>query len=68
MAQYRKKQVIFSQGDSALSVFYIQKGRVKLTVVSKQGKEAVIGIFGARSFFARAAYPVSLCEWQVPPR
>jgi CRP/FNR family cyclic AMP-dependent transcriptional regulator len=51
MTQYRKKQVIFSQGDSAHSVFYIQKGRVKLTVVSKQGKEAVIGIFGARSFF-----------------
>src|SRR5690349_7956608 len=51
MTQYRKKQVIFSQGDSAHSVFYIQKGRVKLSVISKQGKEAVIGIFGARSFF-----------------
>jgi len=49
--QYRKKQIIFSQGDPANAVFYVQKGRVKLTVVSKRGKEAVIGIVGARAFF-----------------
>jgi len=51
ITQYRKKQRIFSQADSADAVFYIQKGRVKLTVVSKQGREAVIGILGVRNFF-----------------
>lgn len=51
ITQYRKSRVIFSQGDLADAVFYIQKGRVKLTVVSKQGKEAVIGILGSKSFF-----------------
>jgi CRP/FNR family cyclic AMP-dependent transcriptional regulator len=51
ITQYRKKQVIFPQGDSADAVFYIQKGRVKLTVVSKQGREAVVGILAARNFF-----------------
>src|ERR1700751_2725846 len=48
---YRKRQVIFSQGDIAEAVFYVQKGRVNLTVVSKQGREAIIGILGAGSFF-----------------
>ena len=43
-------QVIYAQGDSGDAVFYIQKGRVKLTVVSKFGKQAVIGILGAGSF------------------
>ncbi len=54
--QYRKRQVIFSQGDIADAVFYIQKGRVKLTVISKQGREAVIGILGSRSFFWRGLF------------
>ncbi len=39
---YRRKQVIFAQGDPADAVFYIQEGKVKVTVVSSQGKEAVI--------------------------
>lgn len=39
-----KKHLIFSQGDAAEAVFYIQAGKVKLTVVSQQGKEAVIAI------------------------
>jgi CRP/FNR family transcriptional regulator, cyclic AMP receptor protein len=49
--KYRKNQTIFSQGDPADSVFYVQKGKVKLTVVSEQGKEAVIAILGADEFF-----------------
>src|SRR5579872_3808611 len=49
--KYRKDQVIFSQGDPADAVFYVQKGKVKLTVVSEQGKEAVIAILGADEFF-----------------
>lgn len=43
--------VIFSQGDLADAIFYIQKGKVKLTVISKQGKEAVVAILGVGDFF-----------------
>jgi CRP/FNR family transcriptional regulator, cyclic AMP receptor protein len=46
-----KKQKVFSQGDSADSVFYIQKGKVKLSVVAKSGKEATIGILNEGEFF-----------------
>jgi len=48
------KQIIFSQGDAADAVFYIQKGKVKLTVVSQQGKEAVVAILEPASFFGEA--------------
>ncbi|HTA51746.1 MAG TPA: Crp/Fnr family transcriptional regulator [Candidatus Acidoferrum sp.] len=50
IVQYRNKQVVFSQGDAAARVFYIQKGRVKLTVVSKNAKEAVVAILGDGDF------------------
>jgi CRP/FNR family cyclic AMP-dependent transcriptional regulator len=46
-----KKNTIFAQGDTSDSVFYIQEGKVKLTVVSKSGKEATIGILNEGSFF-----------------
>jgi CRP/FNR family transcriptional regulator, cyclic AMP receptor protein len=49
--EYRKKQIIFAQGAPAYDVSYIQKGRVKLSIVSKQGKEAVIAILGVGDFF-----------------
>jgi len=49
--RYGKDQVVFSQGDPADAVFYIQKGKAKVTVVSKQGKEAVVAIFGTDEFF-----------------
>jgi CRP-like cAMP-binding protein len=48
---YRKEQIVFSQGDPADAVFYIQKGKVKLTVVSEQGKEAIVAILGTNDFF-----------------
>jgi CRP/FNR family cyclic AMP-dependent transcriptional regulator len=48
---HRKDEIIFSQGDPADSVFYIQKGKVKVTVVSEQGKEAVVAILGTNDFF-----------------
>ena len=48
---YRKNEVVFSQGDLADAVFYIQNGNVKLTVTSKHGKEAVIAMLGAGCFF-----------------
>ena len=49
--EYRKKQIIFSQGAAADSIFYIQSGRVKLSIVSKEGKEAVVAILGPDDFF-----------------
>jgi CRP/FNR family cyclic AMP-dependent transcriptional regulator len=51
IADYRQDSVIFSQADPANAIFYIQKGKVKLTVVSRRGKEAVIAILGAGDFF-----------------
>lgn len=51
VASYRRKQEIFTQGDPADAVFYIQKGRVKLTVVSKQGKEAIVALLSSDEFF-----------------
>jgi CRP/FNR family transcriptional regulator, cyclic AMP receptor protein len=49
--KYQGGKTIFQQGDAADAVFYIQKGRVKLTVVSKQGREGVIAILSAGDFF-----------------
>jgi CRP/FNR family transcriptional regulator, cyclic AMP receptor protein len=48
---YEKSQVVFSQGDPAQAIFYIQNGKIKLTVVSKEGKEAVVAILDAGDFF-----------------
>jgi len=50
-AKYLKSGIIFSQGSRAGTVFYLQQGSIKLSVVSKQGKEAVIAILPAESFF-----------------
>jgi len=50
-----EKQSIFTQGDVADAVFYIQKGKVKLTVVSKTGREATIGILNEQNFFGEGA-------------
>jgi CRP/FNR family cyclic AMP-dependent transcriptional regulator len=51
VAEYHKGQVVFSQGSEADAVFYIQKGKIKLTIVSEQGKEAVVGILEPGHFF-----------------
>jgi CRP/FNR family transcriptional regulator, cyclic AMP receptor protein len=50
-----KKQMIFAQGDPADAVFYVQKGKVRLTVVSKAGKEATIGIVSEGNFFGEGS-------------
>ena len=52
---FAKKQTFFTQGDAADAVFYLQTGKVKLTVVSKTGKEATIGILGEGDFFGEGA-------------
>ena len=60
-----KKQTIFGQGDSSDSVFYIQKGKVKLTVVSKRGKEATIGVLNDGDFFGEGCLtgqPLRMCS------
>src|ERR1700727_3664626 len=50
ISTHRKNEIIFSQGDAADAVFYIKKGKVSVTVVSKQGKEAVVALLGADEF------------------
>src|ERR1700758_5829332 len=52
---FLKKQTIFAQGDLADAVFYLQTGKIRLTVLSKTGKEATIGILSDGSFFGEGA-------------
>jgi CRP-like cAMP-binding protein len=51
VSRYRENQPVFSQGDPADSVFYVQEGKAKITVLSEQGKEAVVAIHGKGDFF-----------------
>src|ERR1700730_14287981 len=51
ISKYQKDQIVFSQGAVGDAVFFIQKGKIKLTVVSERGKEAVVGILGPDHFF-----------------
>ena len=52
---FPRKQTIFAQGDAADAVFYLQEGKVRLTVVSESGKEATLGILNAGEFFGEGA-------------
>ena len=66
--EYRNKQVVFSQGDASDAVFLIQSGKVKLTVVSTRGKEAVIGVLERGSFFGEgclAGQPLRMASASV---
>jgi len=54
IVKYRKSQVVFSQGDPADAVFYVQTGKLKVTVVSDRGKEAVAAILSPDEFFGEA--------------
>ena len=61
--EFKKKQTIYSQGDPGQHVFYIQKGRVRLSVVNKTGKEAVVATLGPGDFFGEgclAAQPLRI--------
>jgi len=63
IAEYSKGQMVFSQGDPADAVFYIQKGKIKLAVVSDAGKEAVIALLGSGDFLGEgclAAQPIRM--------
>jgi CRP/FNR family transcriptional regulator, cyclic AMP receptor protein len=50
IVELKKGQRVFSQGDAATAVFYVQTGKIKLTVISKRGKEATIALLGAANF------------------
>jgi CRP/FNR family cyclic AMP-dependent transcriptional regulator len=64
----QKKQTIFTQGDSCDAAFYIQKGNVRLTVVSKTGQEATIGYQATATFSGKVALQVRLSAWGRPPQ
>jgi CRP-like cAMP-binding protein len=68
VVEYRRSQKISSQGDTATSVMYVQKGGVKLSVVNEIGKEAVLAILDQVTFLVRGAWRVSLFEWGQRPR
>ena len=51
ISNYRKDQIVFRQGDPSDAVFYIQSGKAKRTVISEQGKEAVVALLDAGDFF-----------------
>ena len=60
-----KKQTVFCQGDSADAVFYVQEGKVKLTVLSKSGKEATIGVLNEGDFLGESCLtgqPLRMCS------
>jgi CRP/FNR family transcriptional regulator, cyclic AMP receptor protein len=59
---FSKKQKVFTQGDVADSVFYVQKGKVRLTVVSKVGKEATLGVLSEGEFFGEGALAGQPCR------
>jgi CRP/FNR family transcriptional regulator, cyclic AMP receptor protein len=50
ISKYRRNQIVFSQGDPADSVFYVRDGKIKVTVISEHGKEAVVAILGSDEF------------------
>src|SRR5437868_3952746 len=55
IVSYRPNHTVFAQGDPADSVFYIEKGKVQVSVLSKRGKEAVLAILGSGDFFGEGA-------------
>ena len=65
VAAFPKKQIIFAQGDLSDAVFYVQKGKVRISVLSKNGKEATIAILNEGDFFGEgclAGQPVRMCS------
>jgi CRP-like cAMP-binding protein len=65
---FPKKQAVFAQGDPADAVFYLQAGKVRLTVVSKTGKEAAIGISSGEVSSVKVRLRVNLSVWALRPQ
>ena len=55
LSRYKENQIVYSQGDPADSIFYIHRGKVKVTVISKLGKEAIVAIRGPDEFCGEGA-------------
>ena len=68
IVEYRRGEAIFTQGEPCEHVMYIQKGNVKLSVLSKAGREAVVAMLGAGEFLAKGAWPVNRHAWGVRRR
>jgi CRP-like cAMP-binding protein len=68
ISKYQKDQVVFSQGDIADAVFYIQSGKIKLTVVSERGKEAVVEFWDLVTFVAKDVSMAIRCGSPQPRR
>ena len=71
IGKFRRKEIVFAQGDAAKNVMYIQEGGVKLTVVNESGKEAVVAILGPVIFWAKDALRASpfacVCDDRLHP-
>ena len=63
ISNYKKDKIIFSQGKPADAVFYIQKGKVKVTVISEQGKEAIVAVMGPDEFCGPYVRSTMKCRW-----
>jgi CRP/FNR family transcriptional regulator, cyclic AMP receptor protein len=56
ISTHKKGKIFFAQGDATDAIFYIKKGKVKITVVSQQGKEAVVALLNADEFFGEGCF------------
>jgi CRP-like cAMP-binding protein len=63
IVRVRRKQKVYVQADPCDAVYYIRRGKIKLTVVSKAGKEATIAILNATDFFAKVAWQANHSAW-----
>src|ERR1700730_19216402 len=68
IVEYRRAEVIFTQGDPCESVLYIQKGNVKLSVLSKTGREAIVAMLAPSDFFGEGCLAGHPFAWGVRPR
>ena len=65
IVSFPTRQTIFTQGDTADAIFYIQKGKVRLTVVSEIGKEATLGVLSEGGFFGEGALAGQPCRGKI---
>jgi CRP/FNR family transcriptional regulator, cyclic AMP receptor protein len=68
VSKYETDQIVFHQGDVGDAVFYIQSGKIKLTVISERGKEAVVGILEPKHFFGEGCSMAIRCGSLQPRR
>ena len=64
IVNYRPLAIVFAQGDPSDSVMYIQKGAIRLSVLSHAGKEAIVATLGPGDFLGEGALAASVCAWE----